>query len=109
MNAAFASDMLLHKPESDIRYIDRMQVYERHLAEKEAAAQPKAKRVDIQSTAADTNSDDVIFTSVLKGDKKHIVAQVEEALKGGAAPGDIINGSLIPAINDVGEFISCRS
>ena len=103
MNAAFASDMLLHKPESDIRYIDRMQVYERHLAEKEAVAQPKAKRVDIQSTTADTNSDDVIFTSVLKGDKKHIVAQVEEALKGGAAPGDIINGSLIPAINDVGE------
>lgn len=103
MNAAFASDMLLHKPESDIRYIDRMQVYERHLAEKEAAARPKEKRADIQSTAADTNSDDVIFTSVLKGDKKHIVAQVEEALKGGAAPGDIINGSLIPAINDVGE------
>ena len=103
MNAAFASDMLLHKPESDIRYIDRMQVYERHLAEKEAVAQPKAKRVDIQSTTADTNSDDVIFTSVLKGDKKHIVAQVEEALKGGTAPGDIINGSLIPAINDVGE------
>ena len=103
MNAAFASDMLLHKPESDIRYIDRMQVYERHLAEKEAAAQPKAKRADIQSTAVDTNSDDVIFTSVLKGDKKHIVAQVEEALKGGTAPGDIINGSLIPAINDVGE------
>lgn len=103
MNAAFASDMLLHKPESDIRYIERMQVYERHLAEKEAVAQPKAKRVDIQSTAADTNSEDVIFTSVLKGDKKHIVAQVEEALKGGTAPGDIINGSLIPAINDVGE------
>ena len=103
MNAAFASDMLLHKPESDIRYIERMQVYERHLTEKEAAAQPKAKRLDIQSTAADTNSDDVIFTSVLKGDKKHIVAQVEEALKGGTAPGDIINGSLIPAINDVGE------
>lgn len=103
MNAAFASDMLLHKPESDIRYIERMQVYERHLSEKEATAQPKAKRVDIQSTAADTNSDDVIFTSVLKGDKKHIVAQVEEALKGGTAPGDIINGSLIPAINDVGE------
>ncbi len=103
MNAAFASDMLLHKPESDIRYIDRMQVYERHLAKKEAVAQPKAKRADIPGTAADTNSDDVIFTSVLKGDKKHIVAQVEEALKGGAAPGDIINGSLIPAINDVGE------
>lgn len=103
MNAAFASDMLLHKPESDIRYIDRMQVYERHLAEKEAVAQPKAKREAAKSTASDTKSDDIIFTSVLKGDKKHIVSYVEEALKGGASPGEIINGSLIPAINDVGD------
>ena len=103
MNAAFASDMLLHKPESDIRYIDRMQVYERHLAEKEAVAQPKAKREIAKDTSSDTKTDDIIFTSVLKGDKKHIVTYVEEALKGGAAPGDIINDSLIPAINDVGE------
>lgn len=103
MNAAFASDMLLHKPESDIRYIDRMQVYERHLAEKEAVAQPKAKREAAKNTASDTRSDDIIFTSVLKGDKKHIVSYVEEALKGGASPAEIINGSLIPAINDVGD------
>ncbi len=103
MNAAFASDMLLHKPESDIRYIDRMQVYERHLAEKEAVARPKAKREAVQDTASETKNDDIIFNSVLKGDKKHIVAQVEEALKNGAVPGDIINGSLIPAINDVGD------
>lgn len=103
MNAAFASDMLLHKPESDIRYIDRMQVYERHLAEKEAVDRPKAKREAAQDTASETKNDDIIFNSVLKGDKKHIVAQVEEALKNGAVPGDIINGSLIPAINDVGE------
>ena len=103
MNAAFASDMLLHKPESDIRYIDRMQVYERHLAEKEAVDRPKAKREAAQDTASETKNDDIIFNSVLKGDKKHIVAQVEEALKNGAVPGDIINGSLIPAINDVGD------
>ena len=103
MNAAFASDMLLHKPESDIRYIDRMQVYERHRAEKEAVVQPKAKREAVKNTASDTKSDDIIFTSVLKGDKKHIVSYVEEALKGGASPGEIINGSLIPAINDVGD------
>ena len=45
MNAAFASDMLLHKPESDIRYIDRMQVYERHLAEKKRRSRSQRQSV----------------------------------------------------------------
>ena len=36
MNAAFASDMLLHRPDSDIRYIERMnRMSEIHKAEKE--------------------------------------------------------------------------
>lgn len=101
MNAAFASDMLLHKPDSDIRYINRMQVYEKHLAEKEASAAPvKKKAADIST---DHGNHDVIFECVLKGDKKHIVAHVEEALKNGAEPSEIINRKLIPAINDVGD------
>ena len=102
MNAAFASDMLLHRPDSDIRYINRMQVYEKHLAEKEAAAQPVKKRAVVQESASEGEAD-AIFSCVLKGDKKHIVAKVEEALAAGAQPGDIISGRLIPAINDVGD------
>lgn len=101
MNAAFASDMLLHKPESDIRYINRMQVYEKHLAEKEASAQPVKKKQVAQETVSESESD-AIFSCVLKGDKKHIVAKVQEALAAGEQPGDIISGKLIPAINDVG-------
>ena len=102
MNAAFASDMLLHKPDSDIRYINRMQVYEKHLAQKEASAQPVKKRAAVQESVSEGETD-AIFSCVLKGDKKHIVARVEEALAAGEQPGDIISGKLIPAINDVGE------
>ena len=102
MNAAFASDMLLHKPESDIRYINRMQVYEKHLAEKETATQPVKKKEIVQGTASEGETD-AIFSCVLKGDKKHIVEKVEEALAAGEQPGDIISGKLIPAINDVGD------
>ena len=102
MNAAFASDMLLHKPDSDIRYISRMQVYEKHLAEQEATAQPAKKKEIVQKTASEDETD-AIFSCVLKGDKKHIVAKVEEALAAGEQPGDIISGKLIPAINDVGD------
>ena len=102
MNAAFASDMLLHRPESDIRYIQRMQVYEKHLAEKEATATPVKKTAAVHS--ADTAaSEDIIFNAVLKGDKKNIVTYVKQALEAGAQPGEIISGKLIPAINDVGE------
>lgn len=102
MNAAFASDMLLHKPDSDIRYISRMQVYEKHLAEKEASAQPVKKKTMVQDTTSEGEVD-AVFSCVLKGDKKHIVAKVEEALAAGEQPGDIISGKLIPAINDVGD------
>lgn len=103
MNAAFASDMLLHKPDSDIRYIDRMQVYEKHLAEKEASAQqPVRKKAPVGENVSEGEKD-AVFTCVLKGDKKHIVAKVEDALAAGEAPGDIINAKLIPAINDVGD------
>lgn len=102
MNAAFASDMLLHKPESDIRYINRMQVYEKHLAEKEATAAPVKRNVAVQTQASDEVQDE-IFHCVLKGDKKHIVAKVEQALAAGEQPGDIISNKLIPAINDVGD------
>lgn len=111
MNAAFASDMLLHRPDSDIRYIDRMQVYEKHLAKKEASAQPVRKKASAQAVGkkepgretVSEGAEDAIFSCVLKGDKKHIVAKVEDALAAGEAPGDIINGKLIPAINDVGD------
>ena len=102
MNAAFASDMLLHKPDSDIRYINRMQVYEKHLAEKEASAQPVKKRTVVENGTSEGEAD-AVFSCVLKGDKKHIVAKVEEALAAGEQPGDIISEKLIPAINDVGD------
>ncbi|MDD7641940.1 MAG: homocysteine S-methyltransferase family protein [bacterium] len=102
MNAAFASDMLLHKPDSDIRYINRMQVYEKHLAEKEAVSQPVKKKAFVQENVSE-NEADAIFSCVLKGDKKHIVEKVKEALAAGEQPGDIISEKLIPAINDVGD------
>lgn len=102
MNAAFASDMLLHKPDSDIRYINRMQVYEKHLAEKEAVSQPVKKKAFVQEAVSEGEAD-AIFSCVLKGDKKHIVSKVKEALAAGEQPGDIISEKLIPAINDVGD------
>ena len=45
-----------------------------------------------------------VFTAVLKGNKNHILDEVKHALDTGEKPDDIINGHLIPAINEVGEL-----
>ncbi|MDD6037869.1 MAG: homocysteine S-methyltransferase family protein [bacterium] len=102
MNAAFASDMLLHKPDSDIRYINRMQVYEKHLASQE----PKAavKKADSAASPIKGSGLGVVYDCVMSGDKKNIVKHVKVMLENGTAPGEIINGMLIPAINDVGTL-----
>ena len=106
MNAAFASDMLLNKKESDIRYIERMNF----LSEKYAGME----RVIVQKTPAGTSAaggetrkestGSGVFQAVLKGNKEHVLEEVKKMLDGGAKPDEIINEHLIAAINEVGEL-----
>jgi len=106
MNAAFASDMLLNKKESDIRYIERMNF----LSEKYAGMD----RVMVQKTPAGTSAaggeirkestGSGVFQAVLKGNKEHVLEEVKKMLDGGAKPDEIINEHLIAAINEVGEL-----
>ena len=109
MNAAFASDMLLNKKESDIRYIERMNF----LSEKYAGME----RVMVQKTPAGTSAaggetrkestGSGVFQAVLKGNKEHVLEEVKKMLDGGAKPDEIINEHLIAAINEIGRA-SCR-
>lgn len=121
MNAAFASDMLLHRPDSDIRYIERMN----RLAEKKA----EYETVVVKKSAADSfgskgdgndgmsranqgegtspsgvqkGEDHPVFHAVLKGNKDSILGEVKKALDTGVKPDAVINDYLIPAINEVG-------
>ena len=105
MNAAFASDMLLNKKESDIRYIERMNF----LSEKYAGME----RVMVQktptgaSTSGETKKESAgsgVFQAVLKGNKEHVLDEVKKMLDDGAKPDEIINEHLIAAINEVGEL-----
>lgn len=106
MNAAFASDMLLNKKESDIRYIERMNF----LSEKYAGME----RVMVRKTPAGTSAaggeirkestGSGVFQAVLKGNKEHVLEEVKKMLDGGAKPDEIINEHLIAAINEVGEL-----
>ena len=103
MNAAFASDMLLHKEESDIRYITRMNRLENRGQEltgkNEAAGKTGA---DGQPLSPKELAGSKVFEQVLDGNKGGILKTVEAALAAGWEPGEIIDNYLIPAINEVG-------
>ena len=106
MNAAFASDMLLDRPDSDIAYIERMS----RLAEEKAQYETVVvKKTDNDASASNgtcaAGSKDAVFQAVLKGNKGSIIDEVKKMLSDGAKPDEIIN-NLIPAINEVGELFN---
>ena len=105
MNAAFASDLLLAREGSDIRYINRMNMLQEKYAGQERVIAPVKKAAadsgrNEPQTAKEAHS--AIFEAVLKGNKGTIVDEVKAALSDGAKPDEIINDHLIPAINEVG-------
>jgi 5-methyltetrahydrofolate--homocysteine methyltransferase len=124
MNAAFASDMLLHRPESDIRYIEHMsRMAEKHEAKQQeqmkklqetaaqgSAAAPKNAGADstqtVESGADAATKENAVFQAVLKGNKGTILDEVKKQLAAGDKPDAVINLYLIPAINEVGELFN---
>ncbi len=90
MNAAFASDLLLQKEGSDIRYINRMNKLEDKVSQNTSVV-PENKK--------DVNE---VFEAVLQGNKGAIIEKVDTMLSAGEKPAEIINNYLIAAINEVG-------
>lgn len=134
MNAAFASDMLLHRPESDIRYIEHMnlmtQKHEEEARKEKSRAIAEAMREkggsletdmsanmatdktpvsgneSTQSVVESSLADNAVFQAVLKGNKGTIIEEVKSMLAQEHKPEEIINAYLIPAINEVGELFN---
>lgn len=125
MNAAFASDMLLNRPDSDIRYIEHMNRIAEKKAEYEtivvkkgmdrgntATGQKPQGNVSGNSSSGDTElsdtavQDHAVFKAVLKGNKGTIIDEVKATLADGVTPDTIINDYLITAINEVGELFN---
>lgn len=95
MNAAFASDMLLFKEESDVRYIENVKPLE--LASPGAGASGGKAGSDLEGK-------NQIYIDVLKGNKRSILDDVHAVLDSGADPQSIIDNDLIGAINEVGRL-----
>ena len=93
MNAAFATDMLLHKDGSDIRYINRMNLLDEKVTKEDASGSGVKEEKEPKNP---------VFDAVLHGNKGGILGEVKKELDAGKVPDTIISEDLIPAINEVG-------
>lgn len=92
MNSALSADLLMAKPQSDNRYVERVI--------------PISAGTDTKKTSG-AGSDIVgskVYIDVVKGNKSSIIDDVKELLADGTAPQTIIDNDLIPAVNKVGEL-----
>lgn len=105
MNAAFSADLLLHKEEGDIRYINRMNRLENR-GEGSGSSKDRGTAIKMGADGNPLSPKELagsnVFDMVLQGNKGSILGTVDCALAEGMEPGEIINSYLIPAINEVG-------
>ncbi len=112
VNIAFASDLLMNKEGSDIRYIEQMEAYQ---ARKPVMVVPEAAgsgqkdgtrtgKAVIPNNSPDQDSRGQIYQDVLKGNRKQIKEHTKTAVENGVEASDILNEMLLPAINEVGNL-----
>lgn len=106
VSCAFASDLLLHKQGADIRYIQLMEALkEKREALGEVAVPQTGIRLKTPAQESTVSSiTDKLYADVLKGNKNIIVEDTKEALSKGHEAKDLLDGILLPAINEVGEL-----
>ena len=100
--SAFASDMLLHKEGSDLRYIE----YAASCTGVSAQAAP-AKAISKETKAAqpaEASPSSDVYNAVLKGNRSGIGQITRRALDAGLPAKELLDNCLIPAINQVGEL-----
>ncbi|WP_408071212.1 homocysteine S-methyltransferase family protein [Butyrivibrio sp. JL13D10] len=130
VNSAFASDLLRHKEEADLRYIERMNRYDGMNVQ--VVSVPKGQKLitdgsagkisngvdgsaSKDNTSKPANSLDEpadlvtefynkIKNDVMKGSKRSIEKDTLDAVAAGCAPKTILNDYLMPAINEVGDL-----
>ena len=90
VNAALASDLLLNKEEADLHYINGV-----------AGAVITQRQPKNEVAEEDGHP---LYLAVVKGKSGHVLELVEEELKKGTEPSEIIDKYLIAAINYVGEL-----
>lgn len=97
VNAAFSADLLINKDGASLRYIERMNNNEFTISLSSLSSKT--------SETVEAKEKDILFTDVLKGNRSQIVRHTKEALEN-RKPEDILNDSLLPAIDEVGKLFN---
>lgn len=98
MSLAFASDLLLNKQNSDVKYIEYINSISKN---------PEESGIRPQNSQEAVTQPDIlrqIGEAVLKGRRNHILPLVEEAIRQQTEPSCLLNQVLLPAISQVGTF-----
>ena len=95
VDAAYAADLLMNKSGASLRYIKRANRKKDAVEDEDNCVMPQKEARAWQKS---------IFDCVLEGNKGKILKEVELAVQKGEDPDRIIQDSLIPAINRVGEL-----
>lgn len=98
MSLAFASDLLLNKQNSDVKYIEYINSISKN---------PEESGIRPQNSQGAVIQPDIlqqIGEAVLKGRRNHILPLVEEAIRQQTEPSCLLNQVLLPAISQVGIF-----
>ena len=112
---ALATDMLLNKKDADIRYIDYISFLKEQYPDMAPMGTISVKGDGAESTIAlrqgksgegsgKEENTDRLKKAVLTGNKANIVDYTKEELQAGREANDILNGSLLPGINEVGKL-----
>jgi len=111
VNTALAADLLRTVEEAPERYIER--ATRRPMTITAGAEEVKTANAKKEATVTDRlelatsqalEVKKAVFDAVVKGNKKNIIALVEKELANQTVPAELIEQTLIPAINEVGRL-----
>ncbi len=104
MHSVFAAELLMDKPGAGTRYIERVTGHKVSVIAGEVDAGAVTIKTAVDNTVPDGKefSSDMLFEAVVKGRQNKIEELVKNDLGSGREAQDIIDKSLIPAINHVG-------
>ncbi len=101
MNAAYATDLLLNKEDSDVRYIENVKSLT--LSGENVVKTTNKKEADKEAASIEATHSK-LYENVLKGNKRTMIEDVEAFLATGVKPQEALEQHLIPAINEVGAL-----
>lgn len=100
MSTALAANLLRNKKDSDIEYIERMNLLS------EAGFELGNVKLSSENKAAakELSNSDILKENVLKGRKDLVVENTAKCIEDGIEANSILNEILIPSINEVGDL-----